>query len=355
VRPSVAAPAAPVVGAVPKTDTMSAARTVCRRQSAREEDVITVSELGEFGVVERVIARSGLAHTAVIGPGDDAAVLSLGDDMLVAGTDLLVDGSHFRRDWTDAKDIGHRAAAANLADIAAMGGLPTGLLVGLALPDELAVTWVDDLYEGLREECLPFGAAVIGGDIVASPTLIIAVTALGDMKGARPVTRDGARAGDRVAVAGRLGFAAAGLTVLGRGFRSPGSVVAAYRRPEVPYAAGPQAAALGATAMCDVSDGLLRDTGTLASGSGVRIMLDAARFAIPDVLRDVGAAMNLDPLGWILSGGDDHALVACFPPEVELPSPWQEIGWVEDGGGVAVAGLPDEGRELASSGFAHWS
>lgn len=301
-----------------------------------------------------MIARSGLALTAVVGPGDDAAVLSLAGGLLVAGTDLLVEGRHFRRDWAGPKDIGHRAAAANLADIAAMGGLPTGLLVGLALPGELPIAWVDDLYEGLREECQQFGAAVIGGDIVESQTLTIAVTALGDMKGARPVTRDGALAGHRVAVAGRLGYAAAGLAVLGRGFRSPGSVVAAYRRPEVPYLAGPQAAALAASAMCDISDGLLRDAGTLAVASGARIVLDAAMFPIPDVLRDVGSAMSVDPLSWIFTGGDDHALLACFPPHVDLPAPWRMVGWVEDGAGVAVAGLPEEGRELAGSGFAHW-
>jgi len=305
-------------------------------------------------VIERVIARSGVAHTAVVGPGDDAAVLSLGGGLLVATTDLLVDGHHFRRDWAEPKDIGHRAAAASLADIAAMGGLPTGLLVGLAIPGELSVGWIDDLYEGLRAECLPLGAAVIGGDIVESDTLIIAATGLGDMRGNQPVTRGGALPGHRVAVAGRIGFAAAGLAVLGRGFRSPRSVVAAYRRPEVPYARGPEAAALGASAMCDVSDGLLRDAGTLAAASGVRIVLDVAEFPVPDVLRDVGAAMNTDPLTWMFTGGDDHALLACFPPQADLPQPWRVIGRVEEGADVVVAGMPDEGRELAGSGFAHW-
>lgn len=301
-----------------------------------------------------MIARSGLALTTLVGPGDDAAVLRLGDGLLIASTDLLVDGRHFRRDWASATDIGHRAAAANLADIAAMGGLPTGLLVGLALPGELPIAWIDDLYEGLRAESQPFGAAVIGGDIVESPTLVIAVTALGDMNGIAPVTRAGARPGHRVAVAGRLGYAAAGLAVLGRGFRSPGSVVAAYRRPDVPYAAGPQAAELGASAMCDVSDGLLRDAGTLADASGARIILDVAAFPIPDVLRDVGRAMHTDPLTWILTGGDDHALLACFPSKIDLPAPWHAVGWVDHGAGVTVSGLPDEGRELAGSGFAHW-
>lgn len=290
----------------------------------------------------------------MIGPGDDAAVLALGGGLLVASTDLLVDGRHFRRDWAEASDIGQRAAAANLADIAAMGGIPTGLLIGLAMPGDLPVAWVDGLYEGLQRECLPFGAAVVGGDIVESPTLMIAVTALGEMAGMTPVPRGGARPGHRVGLAGRLGYAAAGLAVLSRGFRSPRSVVAAYRRPEVPYAAGPLAAALGALAMCDVSDGLLRDAGTVAAASSVRIVLDVTQFPVPEVLRDVGAALSTDPLTWILTGGDDHALLACFPPDLELPDPWHPVGWVEEGAGVVVAGLPDEGRELQGSGFAHW-
>lgn len=326
----------------------SAAWTIC------EELLITVSELGEFGAVDRVIGRTGQARTTVVGPGDDAAVLSLGGGLLVASTDLLVDGRHFRRDWAEPSEIGQRAAAANLADIAAMGGVPTGLLIGLAMPGELPVAWVDGLYQGLEQECRPFGAAVVGGDIVESSTLVIAVTALGEMAGLSPVTRGGARPGHRVGLAGRLGYAAAGLAVLGRGFRSPRSVVAAYRHPEVPYAAGPQAAALGATAMCDVSDGLLRDAGTLAAASSVRIVLEVTEFPVPEVLRDVGAALRTDPLTWILTGGDDHALLACFPPDLELPDPWRAVGWVEEGAGVVVAGLPDEGRQLAGSGFAHW-
>lgn len=305
-------------------------------------------------MIDRVIARAGLARTSVIGPGDDAAVLSMGEEQLVASTDLLVEGHHFRRDWAQAADIGHRAAAANLADITAMGGLPTGLLVGLALPGELPVSWVAGLYDGLREECEQFGAAVVGGDVVASPTLIIAVTALGDMNGAQPVTRAGAKPGHQVAVAGRLGYAAAGLALLHQGIRSPDSVVAAYRRPHVPYAAGPQAAALGASAMCDVSDGLVRDAETVAVSSGVRIMLEVSRFPISPTLRAVGTTLATDPLIWVLTGGDDHALLACFPKHVEVPEPWRVVGWVDGGAGVGIAGLPDQGRELAGSGFAHW-
>ena len=139
------------------------------------------------------------------------------------------------------------------------------------------------------------------------------MTALGDLQGRSPVTLAGARPGDVVAVAGRLGWAAAGFAVLGRGFRSPVQVVAAHRRPEPPYDAGPRAADLGATAMTDVSDGLIADLGHIAAASGVRIDLKAELVDVPTKLREVGAALNVDPLVWVLTGGDDYALAMTFP------------------------------------------
>src|SRR5262249_42810617 len=150
--------------------------------------------------------------------------------------------------------------------------------------------------------------------------------------------RAGARPGDRVAVAGRLGWAAAGLAVLARGFRSPAAVVNAHRRPQPPYPAGPEAAALGATAMIDVSDGLVADLGHVCRASAVRIELDSARFEVPARLGEVGSALGLDPLTWVLAGGDDHALAATFPAGSDLPPHWQEVGRVSAGTGVIVDG-----------------
>lgn len=303
-----------------------------------ESGVTTAAETGEFGFIKRVIARLGTGPTCILGPGDDAAVVTAPDTRVVATTDVLVEGRHFRRDWASAEDIGRRAAAANMADVAAMGASPTALLVGLCCPPDLAVQWAESLADGLTAEGAIAGASVVGGDVVASPTLTICVTALGDLQGQAPVTRSGARPGDVVAVAGRLGYAAAGLTVLSRGFRSPGLLVEAYRRPVVPYQAGPDAARLGATAMIDVSDGLLADLGHIAEASEVAIDVDWEAFEIPPQMRDAAAALRADVGVWVLTGGEDHALVATFPDDTRLPAQWRVVGRVARGSGVTVDG-----------------
>jgi thiamine-monophosphate kinase len=290
-----------------------------------------------------VTARATPGGYTLLGPGDDAAVLRAPDGRVVVSTDVLVEGRHFRRDWSTAYDVGRRAAAANLADIAAMGAAPTGLLVALACPPALPLDWADGLADGLREECDLVGVGVVGGDVARSDVLTVAVTAIGDLEGRAPVTRAGARPGDLVAVAGRLGWSAAGLAVLARGFRSPAAVVNAHRRPEPPYPAGPQAAALGATAMIDVSDGLVADLGHVSRASAVRVELDSAAFEVPGRLREVGSALGLDPLGWVLTGGDDHALAATFPATVTLPDAWRVVGQVTEGTGVLVDGEPYAG------------
>jgi thiamine-monophosphate kinase len=269
------------------------------------------------------------------------------DGRVVASTDMLVENRHFRRDWSTAEDVGHKAAARGFSDITAMGALPTSLLVAVALPADLPLNWVDGLLTGLREECGQVEAAIIGGDVTAGDLVTITVTALGDLAGRAPVTLDGASVGDIVALCGRTGWAAAGFAVLGRGFRSPVQVVAAHRRPEPPYYEGPNAAALGASAMTDISDGLVADLGHIAEASGVRIDLRAELVDVPARLREVGAALNVDPLVWVLTGGDDYALAATFPRGTELPEPWRIIGAVAEGEGVRVDGRrwPEGGHE----------
>ncbi|MFJ6152923.1 thiamine-phosphate kinase [Micromonospora profundi] len=294
--------------------------------------------IGEFGLIGRVTARLAMGPTTLLGPGDDAAVVAAPDGRVAVSTDVLVDGRHFRRDWCSAADVGHRAAAANLADIAAMGATPTALLVALCMPAELETSWAEGLADGLAAEAATVGASVVGGDMSASPTLTIAVTALGDLGGRAPVVRSGARPGNVLALAGRIGYAAAGLTVLTRGFRTPRLLVEAYRRPQVPYAAGPQAAVLGATAMIDVSDGLLADLGHVAKASGVAIDVRRDVFEVPRQMADAARALGVDPYTWILAGGEDHALAATFPPEVALPPEWRPIGLVTAGAGVTVDG-----------------
>jgi thiamine-monophosphate kinase len=304
---------------------------------------MTIAEAGEFGLIARIVARLEAGPTSLLGPGDDAAVVSAPDGRVVATTDVLVEGRHFRRDWSSAADVGHRAAAANLADIAAMGAAPTALLVGLCAPTDLEVSWAEELAGGLSAEAGLVGASVVGGDMSASPTLTIAVTALGDLRGQDPVLRSGAQPGDVVALAGRTGYAAAGYSVLSRGFRTPKAFVAAYRRPEVPYSAGTAAARSGATSMIDVSDGLLQDLGHIATASVVGIDIRRDAFTIPDQMRDAASALGVDPYLWILAGGDDHALVATFPPGAAVPAPFTVIGTVHEGTGVTVDRAPWQG------------
>ncbi|XVV11594.1 thiamine-phosphate kinase [Actinoplanes sp. CA-131856] len=304
---------------------------------------MSIAEAGEFGLIARVVARLETGPTTLLGPGDDSAIVAAPDGRIVASTDVLVEGRHFRRDWSGPADVGHRAAAANLADIAAMGATPTALLVALCAPPDMDIAWAEDLASGLSAEAALVGASVVGGDMSSSPTLTIAVTALGDLGGQAPVVRTGAQPGDVIALAGRIGYAAAGYTVLSRGFRTPKALVEAYRRPAVPYAAGPAAARAGATSMIDISDGLLQDLGHIAKASVVGLDIEAGAFEVPDQMRDAATALGVDPLQWLLAGGDDHALAATFPAGVALPDGWRPIGRVHEGTGVTVDRKPWSG------------
>jgi thiamine-monophosphate kinase len=312
---------------------------------------VSIAEAGEFGLITRVVARLDPGSSTLLGPGDDAALVAAPDGRVVASTDVLVEGRHFRRDWSGAADVGHRAAAANLADIVAMGATPTALLVALCTPADLDIAWAEDLAAGLSAEAALVGAGVVGGDVSASPTLTIAVTALGDLGGRSPVIRGGAQPGDVIALAGRTGYAAAGYTVLSRGFRTPKALVEAYRRPVVPYEAGPAAARHGATAMIDVSDGLLQDLGHVAAASVVGVDVRTDAFEVPAQMRDAAAALGVDPYQWLLAGGDDHALAATFPAGAVLPPGWRVIGSVHEGTGVTVDRKPWTGGAVGWEHF----
>lgn len=302
-----------------------------------------VGALGEFGLIAALTARLPQGAGVLIGPGDDAAVVAARDGRVVATTDLLLAGRHFRTDWSSAYEIGRKAAAANLADVAAMGAVPTALLVGLAAPADLSTEWAERMVDGMAAECAAMGASVVGGDIVRSDVLLVAVTALGDLEGLAPVTRTGARPGDVVAVCGALGASAAGLAVLQAGREGHDTLVRAHRTPSPPYEAGPQAARLGAHALIDVSDGLLADLGHLAGKSDVAIDLDSTAFMASPELSAAAADLGTSALTWMLTGGEDHALAACFPPELELPAAWVRVGRVSAGAGVTVDGTAFDG------------
>lgn len=311
----------------------------------------TIGELGEFGLIDRVTAGRVQPRHTLLGPGDDAAVVAATDGRVVAATDVLAEGVHFRLDWSTPEQVGRKAAAVNLADVAAMGAVPTALLVGFAGPGSTPAAVAQGIADGMWREASLVGAGIVGGDMVRADRIVLSVTVLGDLQGRRPVTRAGARPGDVVAVCGRLGWAAAGLAVLGRGFRSPVAVVNAQRVPEPPYAAGPQAADAGATAMIDISDGLLADLGHVAAASGVGIDLRSASLPVHQRLLDVASALGADPLRWVLTGGEDYALAATFPPADPVPADWTVIGTVQPGSAVLVDGRPFDG---ADAGWAHW-
>lgn len=305
----------------------------------------TLADLGEFGLIRAITARFPPHDGLLLGPGDDAAVLAAPDGRVVATTDLLLEGRHFRRDYSSGYDVGRKAAAQNLTDVVAMGARPTGLLIGLAAPGDLPVSWALRLADGLRDECAEVGAYIAGGDVSSADRVLLSITALGDLGGAAPVLRSGACPGDQVVIAGRLGWAQAGLELLGAGADGPTELLDAHRRPRPPYPTGLALAAAGATAMCDVSDGLLADVGHVASASGVRVELRSAAFEIPEPMRAAARALGADPLRWVLTGGDDNSFVACLPAGAELPAGTRLVGRVVEGSDVLVDGAAYTGAQ----------
>ncbi len=277
-------------------------------------------------------------HT-VLGPGDDCAVVQAPGSRFVVTTDVLVEGRHFRSEWSTGFEVGARAAAQNLADVAAMGATPTSLVVSLVLPDATELAWLLDLVAGMVAQVEPTGAGIVGGDLATGDHLVIAVTAHGAC-GGDPVLRSGASPGDTLAVVGTLGRSAAGYAALDSGAVSPAlhgaevpypytEPVDIFRFPKPPLDAGPLAAQRGATAMMDISDGLVVDSGRMASASGVRIDLSLSGLG-PDMLAlsEPGKLLGVDPLQWVLYGGEDHSLLVTFPPFVLVTDPFRTIGAV---------------------------
>ena len=313
----------------------------------------TVSELGEFALIEALIGGRARIPGVLIGPGDDAAAIAT-TGTLLCSVDVLVEGVHFRRDWAEARDVGRKSVAVNVSDIEAMGGRAVGMLVGFSSPGDLPVAWAREFAAGLQSECVAAGVALLGGDVTRARDVTVAVTVLGVTDGVEPVRRGGAKPGDVVALTGRVGWAGAGLLVLGRGFRSPRVVVDAYRVPQVRYGAGGVAAGAGAHAMIDVSDGLLADLGHVAAASGVEIDLHRDAFDVPEALQAVAAATNTDPYSLILTGGEDHALAATFAASNPLPEGWFPIGSVRAPGADGPRVLVDGATWESATGFDHF-
>ncbi len=296
-----------------------------------------LSELSETEIISRFQPLLPFGNYTELGPGDDCALVAAPGGRFVVTTDILVEGQHFRTDWSTGYEVGARAAAQNLADIAAMGATATSIVVSLVLPKTLELDWLLDLVSGMAKEVEPTGAGIVGGDLTTGDQLVISVTAHGVCAGL-PILRSGARPGDTLAIAGTLGRSAAGHAALQRGavgaslhgpevpypFTEPVSI---YRAPRPPLSAGPLAAKRGATAMLDVSDGLAIDAGRLADASNVHVNVLLSGLA-PDLLAlsEVGQQLGVDPLQWVLHGGEDHGLLATFPPYVLVTDPFRTIG-----------------------------
>lgn len=301
-----------------------------------------VRDLSEEQLLARFTPLLPTAGSTLVGPGDDAAVVAAPDGRFVVSTDVLVEDRHFIRTWSTGYDVGWRAAVQNLADCAAMGSRGTSLVVSLVLPSDLPVSWVTELARGLAAACAGQGAAVVGGDLSGGEKIVVAVTVHGDLAGRAPVLRSGASTGDVLAHAGVLGRSAAGLALLTAGVpKLDPALVTAFLRPDPPLDAGVSASLAGATAMLDVSDGLLRDAGRIARASGVSIdLLDPARSVPEDlaVLEGAATELGVDPLTWILTGGEDHGMLATFAPGAVLPQGFRVIGTVSAGDGPRAPG-----------------
>ncbi|MCI0140615.1 thiamine-phosphate kinase [Arthrobacter bambusae] len=320
----------------------------------------TVGELSEGELLARIFPRLKHSSSVLLGPGDDAAVVAAPDGRTLISIDTQTQDQDFRLEWnngyrTTGYDVGWKSAAQNLSDINAMGGTAVSLVVSLTMPPGTPVLWVEDFADGLTAGIVGLGApdcSVAGGDLGRGREIAVTVAVVGTMHGLPAVLRSGARPGDTLALAGTVGRAAAGLALL-ESTIPVGQLNAAQRalmdsqcRPQPPLAAGPLGAKAGATAMMDVSDGLLRDAGRLAVASGVVLDLDPiALKALATPLEAASAPLGLDPMEWVLGGGEDHGLLATFPANVQLPSGFTAIGSIQavaegQHSGVRIAGMP---------------
>jgi thiamine-monophosphate kinase len=290
----------------------------------------TLGDVGEFGVIDGLIRGRRQPDSVALGPGDDAAVMLAGDGRVVVSTDMLVEGRHFRLDWSTPHDVGRKAIAQNAADIEAMGGRATAFVVGFGAPPDTPTAQASALADGLWDEAGRIGAGIVGGDLVSSPQWVVSVTVLGDLAGRPPVLRSGAQTGSVIAVTGQLGHSAAGYALWHEDIEGFDDLRNRHLVPQPPYGQGRVAAEAGATAMIDISDGLVGDLRHVAEASGVGVDLSTeALSADRDALQSAAAAAGVDAWTWVLGGGEDHALVAAFAGSV--PAGWRVIGRVTDG------------------------
>ena len=315
---------------------------------------LSLAELGEIESLRRTVKRLKPGTFAIVGSGDDAAVVGAKDSFLVS-TDTLVQNHDFKLEWSTGFQLGFKAVASNLADIAAMGATPTVLVVAMVVPSSTKISWLEDFADGLQAACdqLAPGAAVVGGDLAAGEQMVIAVTVHGSLDGLQPVVRSGAKPGDLVAVCGSLGKAACGLALLQSGnddlIRSYDDWVSAQLAPKPPIDQAVVANQAGATAMLDVSDGLATDLNRICQASNVTIEIFSKDLLGFEAMLELPAqSLGLDPKQWVLSGGEDHALLATFPAAAQIPKSFKVIGKVLTQGAPA---LLLDGKAIETAGW----
>jgi thiamine-monophosphate kinase len=279
-------------------------------------------ELSEDELISAIeLVLSGEAPGVVVGIGDDAAVTEPGGGQLVLTTDVLVEGVHFERGLISARDLGGKAIAVNVSDLAAMAASPRYALVSLILPTEIVSAWVVELYGGMREACREYALSLAGGDLSRGAAVTIAVTAIGEVAPGGAIARSGARPGDLVVVTGSLGAAAGGLALSQMHPSKVGAVLGepwarqlldALARPVARVTEGQALAQSGVTAMMDLSDGLAKDLGRLCVASGVGARLELARVPVSPALAAGAGALGVDPLELAIAGGEDYELLATI-------------------------------------------
>ena len=282
----------------------------------------------------------------LVGIGDDTAVVvsvpsNKKNQKLLYASDMAVEGSHFRRDWSTLQEIGHKVAAANISDIYAMGGIARYGLISVGIPGDFTVENVCELAQGIADEFALVGACAIGGDLTRSRDLTISIAMIGECD--RPILRSGAKSGDSVVISGMTGRSALGYELLKLGIRDQRS--AFHRSPDIDYL---KVAALNsATSLIDTSDSLISESGHIAHSSGVKIALEKSLISAIPGFADLEAealAQDFDLWNLILHGGEDHRFLATV--DGEIPEGFYQIGRVEVGSGVTV-----DGAEISHQGF----
>jgi thiamine-monophosphate kinase len=313
--------------------------------------------LSELSRLARLRELFGTTPTGgiVVGIGDDAAVLARGSGSLVWTVDSAVEGVHFRREWATLRDIGWRSFMAAASDLAAMGATPRGALSALILPEVFTDGDLEELAEGQADAARALGTSVVGGNLSRGGELSVTTSVLGEV--ARPILRSGARPGDAVALAGRLGMSAAGLEALRRGLAHPPleRAILHWKRPTALIAEGLAAAPI-ASAGIDLSDGLALDASRLAAASYVSIVFeeDRVRAIGGTELAEAARVLSLDPLDLALGGGEDYSLLMTFPAG-QMSPPFAEIGRCEAGAGVFLQAADGSRRTLEPRGFDHFT